>query len=110
MKVKVGDTWHTADPDTPLMVQLSRDDKEAISNLGKDRDRYAYFDDGKLAPDDIEKKRAWMDEGYIPFGEHLMTTILRQLSLKKDVHLVWGKRKWLTVLPIKFQFSFRKEA
>ncbi len=60
MRVKVGDTWYSAFPNRPIMVELSPHDKNEIANMATHENRYAIFTD----KDDttVEEKTKWIQK------------------------------------------------
>ncbi len=58
MRVKIGDTWHSAAPGAPIAVELTSKDRENIAAMDPLATRYAVFDEP--APD-RERMHAWMD-------------------------------------------------
>lgn len=67
MRFKVGDTWYEATEDTPIMVELTMQDKANICAMHPLANRYAVFEKlsaGKLSP---EAAKAWMDDGHTPY-------------------------------------------
>ncbi len=58
MRVKVGDTWHSAFPNRPIMVELSPYDKNEIKNMASSENRYAIFTDKDSTTD--EEKASWI--------------------------------------------------
>lgn len=61
MRVKWGDQWIEAKPDLPIMIELTKKDRENISNMHADATRYACFDDADTTT--TEEKLAWMNAG-----------------------------------------------
>jgi hypothetical protein len=59
MKVKVGNIIFENNEFTPMMVELTQQDKENIASMSPDNTRYAVFPDGWGTPDEM---RAWMCE------------------------------------------------
>lgn len=58
MRVKVGNTWHSAAPGAPIAVELTAKDRENIAAMHPDATRYAIFDEPTL---DRDRMNAWMD-------------------------------------------------
>lgn len=65
MRVKVGDTWYEATPETPIMVELTMKDKVNIGEMLPEANRYALFAKDSHTP---EEAKAWMDEGAQPLS------------------------------------------
>ena len=65
MKIKIGDDWFEATPDQPIMVQLSPSDRQNITDMANDSDRYACFSDDD--PRGGEEMYKWMKQGYEPY-------------------------------------------
>jgi hypothetical protein len=63
MRVKVGDEWHQATPETPIMVELTHPDRLNIAAMHPSATRYAVFDDRSGLT--REAKLAWMDRGRV---------------------------------------------
>lgn len=58
MRVKIGDTWYTAEANKPIMVELTPFDKANIKNMPEDKKRYAEF--AELPEDITDELRDWM--------------------------------------------------
>lgn len=56
MKVKVHNLWYDSE-DTPIMIILSKKDKENIMNMEKSATKYCSFPSEIWTPEEI---RAWM--------------------------------------------------
>ena len=56
MKVKIGETLFNSET-TPIMIILSEDDKENISNMAPEAFKYCSFSDKEL---DVKKIQRWM--------------------------------------------------
>ena len=64
MRVKVGDQWFEPEPDRPIMVELTEDEKAVIGNLPAARDRLAVFVKSDPGEPPVPAQRlAWMNEG-----------------------------------------------
>lgn len=61
MRVKVGDTWHEASPESPIMVELTEQDRWNIANMAPEATRYACF--SCECPKTAHEKYEWMGEG-----------------------------------------------
>lgn len=46
MRVKVGDVWYEATPEAPIMVELTKRDKDNIVEMIDSARKYAIFADG----------------------------------------------------------------
>lgn len=61
MRIKVGDKWFGCEPDQPIMIVLTPQDKENIAALSEQGSMYAIFhNDDKLS---TEEKLDWMRAG-----------------------------------------------
>jgi hypothetical protein len=59
MRIKIGNEWHEATAEKPVMVELSEDDKWNIAHMAPEATKYATFtDDDKRSKDE---KLAWME-------------------------------------------------
>lgn len=63
MRFKVGNDWYEATPDTPIMVELTEQDKHNISNMHPNNNRYAIF----TSATKTEEMTAWMEAGARPY-------------------------------------------
>jgi len=59
MRIKAGDTWYEVTIDTPIMIELTQQDKDNIANMHSDCTKYACFDDDDHRTD--ECMLAWMN-------------------------------------------------
>lgn len=59
MRIKIGDTWHEAEPGKAIMVELSDDDKSNLSRMAPEATKYAVFTDDD--PRTREQKLEWME-------------------------------------------------
>ena len=59
MRVKVGDTWHSAFPNRPIMVELTLHDKNEIKNMAVGENHYAIFTDKDSTT--AEEKGDWIN-------------------------------------------------
>jgi hypothetical protein len=57
MRVKIGDTWHSAAPGAPIAVELTPKDRENIAAMRPDATRYGIFDESAA---DSDRMRSWL--------------------------------------------------
>lgn len=62
MRVKIGDQWFEAEPDRPIMVELTEEDKKNIAaTIGTDKTKYiAYYVGGF---EQLINMLGWMRDG-----------------------------------------------
>lgn len=60
MRVRIGNQWHEVNDETPIMVELTEQDKANITNMPDDARRYAVFTDN--CPLTTAEKVEWVRE------------------------------------------------
>ena len=60
MRVKVGDSWYSPEVGSPIMVELTNEDKTDIGSMSCDLSKYAIFEDNDKNFDARDKRIAWM--------------------------------------------------
>ena len=58
MRIKIKDVWFDVTPDTPIMVELTKEDKNHINNMLPSATKYACFSDS--SPLNSKQKSHWM--------------------------------------------------
>ena len=58
MRVKVGNNWYKVELEQPIMVELTKQDKENISNMLPTATKYATFEEGTMLTE--QNKIDWM--------------------------------------------------
>ena len=62
MRVKVGNVWHEASPNSPIAIELSDADKRNIAAMHPECSRYGVFAESGASEDDRQRMHAWLGE------------------------------------------------
>jgi hypothetical protein len=63
MRVKIGNVWHDATPESPILVELTTKDLVNIRTMDRDKHLYASFhEDGEM---DRDRRIEWMRDGSV---------------------------------------------
>lgn len=61
MRIKVGNNWFQCEPDQPIAVELTAQDRSNIADMAHSATRYVCFHDADK-DQAVESKMAWLSE------------------------------------------------
>lgn len=104
MRFKIGNTWHEAEPDKPLMIEFEGEQLN-IAAMPKECTRFAKFFDDNWSE---EKRLAWMNEGAKKPSKKLNSVKLEPGKYTIEVRKVITEKEILNYLSNAVDDNLRK--